>query len=380
MQSSCLHDLSLGMPIPRKPVEEVMGLPEPCSGRLVLRTEPVSPVDLWKRPELGIHLAGTQQQQPMAFTTTMIKIKMLISLEHSYPLGGLTTSGRRLERHIERLKTAIVDTTFESYDKETGVWTSPFSTLQPMALTTTTISLKMLISTEATGHRRPHHGPRSRAAPCYLNDGQVGSGTRHAMSCVGTARQTLRMLYVAGADILDVIDAAAAINRTNPGTIKHFILSSVLGSQLNKLPSHACERPVEEALMESGLPYTILQPTFRMDMFPLQVVLNQKQTADDGGPIIVHKATWPPEIKISFITLRDQSEAVRVVVEERERHLYATYQLFSTPEPIPYAEFVRRAVEVAGKRVEVGYQEYEEAVAFYLGMMFWRGGEGGSGG
>jgi nuclear pore complex protein Nup98-Nup96 len=52
-----------------------------------------------------------------------LNVPAVISLEHSYPRGGPATSGRRLERHIERLKTAIPDTTFESYDKETGVWT-----------------------------------------------------------------------------------------------------------------------------------------------------------------------------------------------------------------------------------------------------------------
>ncbi|KAK3316397.1 nuclear protein 96-domain-containing protein [Apodospora peruviana] len=52
-----------------------------------------------------------------------LNVPALISLEHSYPRGGLATSGRRLERHIERLKNAIADTTFENYDKETGVWT-----------------------------------------------------------------------------------------------------------------------------------------------------------------------------------------------------------------------------------------------------------------
>ncbi|KAL2162192.1 hypothetical protein VTH06DRAFT_7105 [Thermothelomyces fergusii] len=52
-----------------------------------------------------------------------LNVPAVISLEHSYPRGGLATTGRRLERHIERLKTAIPDTTFESYDKETGVWT-----------------------------------------------------------------------------------------------------------------------------------------------------------------------------------------------------------------------------------------------------------------
>ncbi|KAK0617111.1 nuclear protein 96-domain-containing protein [Immersiella caudata] len=51
-----------------------------------------------------------------------LNVPALISLEHSYPRGGLTTTGRKLERHIERLRTQIPDTTFESYDKETGVW------------------------------------------------------------------------------------------------------------------------------------------------------------------------------------------------------------------------------------------------------------------
>ena len=51
-----------------------------------------------------------------------LNVPALISLEHSFPRGGLATSGRKLERHIERLKNQISDTTFESYDKETGVW------------------------------------------------------------------------------------------------------------------------------------------------------------------------------------------------------------------------------------------------------------------
>ncbi|KAL0469473.1 nuclear protein 96 domain-containing protein [Neurospora intermedia] len=50
-----------------------------------------------------------------------LNVPALISLEHSYPRGGLRVGGRRLEKHIERLKT-ITDTIFESYDIPTGVW------------------------------------------------------------------------------------------------------------------------------------------------------------------------------------------------------------------------------------------------------------------
>ncbi|KAM7207316.1 Nucleoporin NUP145N [Naviculisporaceae sp. PSN 640] len=51
-----------------------------------------------------------------------LNVPARISLEHSYPRGGISTSERKIQRHVERLK-ATPDTTFEDYDKETGVWT-----------------------------------------------------------------------------------------------------------------------------------------------------------------------------------------------------------------------------------------------------------------
>lgn len=49
-----------------------------------------------------------------------LNVPAVISLEHSFPRGG-PAQGRRLERHIAKLK-AIPDTKFEDYDNETGVW------------------------------------------------------------------------------------------------------------------------------------------------------------------------------------------------------------------------------------------------------------------
>jgi len=51
-----------------------------------------------------------------------LNVPALISLEHSYPRGGLGATGRRLEKHIEKLQTHIPGTKFVNYDKETGVW------------------------------------------------------------------------------------------------------------------------------------------------------------------------------------------------------------------------------------------------------------------
>ncbi|KAK4199757.1 nuclear protein 96-domain-containing protein [Triangularia verruculosa] len=50
-----------------------------------------------------------------------LNVPAIISLEHSWPRGGREVSGRRLEKHIQKLK-SIPDTTFEDYDPETGVW------------------------------------------------------------------------------------------------------------------------------------------------------------------------------------------------------------------------------------------------------------------
>ena len=43
--------------------------------------------------------------------------------------------------------------------------------------------------------------------------------------------------------------------------VSHFIYASVLHPCLRKLMNHDCKRYVEEYLIESGLPYTILQPS-----------------------------------------------------------------------------------------------------------------------
>ncbi|RFU73603.1 hypothetical protein TARUN_8649 [Trichoderma arundinaceum] len=55
-----------------------------------------------------------------------LNVPARISLEQSWPRGGrerrVTSDPKRFNKHIERLK-RIVDTTFESYDADTGVWT-----------------------------------------------------------------------------------------------------------------------------------------------------------------------------------------------------------------------------------------------------------------
>ena len=110
---------------------------------------------------------------------------------------------------------------------------------------------------------------------------------------------------------------------------KHFVLSSVLNSQLRKIMDHDCKRCVEEYAMESGLPYTILQPTTFMDNLPLPLLWRQTR----GGEDPVFRTMWSTDVPFPFVTLHDVVEAMRTVLEEREKHFYAQYPLVSTAAP-----------------------------------------------
>ncbi|KPM42891.1 Nucleoporin [Neonectria ditissima] len=95
----------------RVPVDlSTINLEEICGGLIVLepRSATVYPVSA-KKPPVGKGL----------------NVPARISLEQSWPRGNrdkrIATDVKRFNKHIERLK-RIENTTFESYDKETGVW------------------------------------------------------------------------------------------------------------------------------------------------------------------------------------------------------------------------------------------------------------------
>lgn len=154
----------------------------------------------------------------------------------------------------------------------------------------------------------------------------------------------------------------AAIMETKHGRFKHFVFSSVINSQLQKLMNHDCKRYVEEYLMESGLNYTILQPTHFMDLFPIQEMLSQEKP--------MYEANWSVDIPFSFLDLQDFGEASAAVLNQREKHYLAQYNLVSTERPLPYREFVGIVSKEIGKTIEVRQKPYEDAVVSFLNMLF----------
>jgi uncharacterized protein YbjT (DUF2867 family) len=159
-----------------------------------------------------------------------------------------------------------------------------------------------------------------------------------------------------------MIDAASNSYSHGNGPFKHFILSSVLNSQFSKMLNHDCKKEVEEWIMESGIPYTILQPSTFMDNIPVAVLAAQEKP--------VFPAMWNTDIPFSMIALRDLAAVFKAVLYQRGKHFYAQYPLTSTHVPITFAEAVNTISEKIGKEVKIEKMEYKDAVEALLKRLY----------
>ena len=162
----------------------------------------------------------------------------------------------------------------------------------------------------------------------------------------------------------NIIDAALASTQSG-GPFKHMLHSSVLHSLLRALTNHDGKRLVEEYLVESGLPYTIIQPSHMMETVSISNLVNQQD------PVIPR--FWNPAVPFSFVTARDVGEAAANILTQREKHFYATYQLVSTPEPLTYTAAAEIVSEEIGKTVRLDRRSLEEGVEVMIaGVTAWK--------
>ena len=112
-----------------------------------------------------------------------------------------------------------------------------------------------------------------------------------------------------------------AIDAAEKAGIQHFIYHSVLHSILHEMPHHKQKNDVENLLVNSKLAYTILQPTVLMQN--LQMALEQVRL--EG--IWTQKFFTEKDTRLCMVDLNDVAEAAARIVQERERHIGATYEL-----------------------------------------------------
>ena len=100
--------------------------------------------------------------------------------------------------------------------------------------------------------------------------------------------------------------------------LKQFGYHSVLHPQTERMPHHWRKLRVEEALFESGLPFTIIQPGVYM-----QNLLTQRQAIESSG---ILRVPYSVEAKLSLVDLEDVAAVVAAVFTQ-PGHLGAIYEL-----------------------------------------------------
>ena len=109
-----------------------------------------------------------------------------------------------------------------------------------------------------------------------------------------------------------------AIAAAREAGVERFVFHSVMHPQTEAMTHHWNKLRVEEALFESGLAYTILQPSSYM-----QNVLGGWKAIVERG---VYTAPYTVEARMSMVDLEDVAQAAAVVLTETG-HLGATYEL-----------------------------------------------------
>lgn len=109
----------------------------------------------------------------------------------------------------------------------------------------------------------------------------------------------------------------ALIDAAKEAGVKHFVYCSVLFPILTKLLNHKVKCFVEEYLVESGLEYTILQPSSFMQNVNLQNVVASSKIS----------AAYSPKTLQGYLDLKDLAAVARLVLLQPESHNRARYEL-----------------------------------------------------
>ena len=110
------------------------------------------------------------------------------------------------------------------------------------------------------------------------------------------------------------------INAARSSGVEHFVFHSVLNPQTEAMPHHWKKLRVEELLVESSLPYTILQPAAYMQ----NILAHWERIQSEG----IYPVPYPADTRLSLVDLMDVAQAAAIVLTE-PGHQYATYELVS---------------------------------------------------
>lgn len=180
-----------------------------------------------------------------------------------------------------------------------------------------------------------------------LGDMEVAVGDMMDQKAVDAAFSGVRAVYhICSATNPNEFEIGqTAINAARSAKIEHFVYHSVLHSVLQDMPHHQKKLKVEELLVNSGIPYTIIQPAVFM-----QNILESWKSLKENG-VFRQKFFTTQETRMCMLDLEDLAEAASIILTS-PGHTGATYELCG-PENLSLSDMVTVMEQHFGRDIKV---------------------------
>jgi len=166
------------------------------------------------------------------------------------------------------------------------------------------------------------HDPKQTVAVRNQGAAEVAVGDLSDPGSMDAALEGIdSMFYIAPAFIpneaeIGVSVVAAAVR----AGVRRVVFSSVIDPSISELVNHSAKAPVEEAIIESGMEYALLQPA----LFMQGIARSWPNVLETG----VFAEPWSSETRFTRVDYRDVAEVAAIALTE-DRLVYGTYQLCS---------------------------------------------------
>jgi uncharacterized protein YbjT (DUF2867 family) len=142
----------------------------------------------------------------------------------------------------------------------------------------------------------------------------------------------------------------AMVEAARAAGVRKFVFSGVIHPSISKMANHAAKRPVEEAIYESGMEFTVLQPTMFM-----QTLGSSWSAVLESGRLSL---PYSKQVKASYVDYRDVAEAAALVLTGDDL-AYGTFELCA-PGMVNRVELAAMMSEALGRTIEAGEPPFEE--------------------
>ena len=142
----------------------------------------------------------------------------------------------------------------------------------------------------------------------------------------------------------------AMVNAAVAAGVKKFTFSSVIHPSISKMRNHAGKRPVEEALFESGLVFTVLHPT----MFMQTIAIGWKEVTEHS----TFSLPYPNTKRASYVDYRDVAEAAAIALTT-DKLDYGTFELCA-PGMVDRVELAAMMSQALGRTITAREITFEE--------------------